>query len=212
MTKYLYLLIILSLASCAPKSDSLPNKQPADKSVKFLWRADKYDEQLKENFSALFIEENFCKTITDPEKAALGYVATFIGNECNWDGDPKDNRSNLKCRILSSLNLGYQCSEEHLGFLRRMFKNDTQVLQELNSENCPTSPDGATIQDTFDEILLTVNGNTILVSFKVTGVNLRDGESWTWNETDHFLIEKEGIKLVGKDKSEVRHSPIVLEG
>lgn len=212
MTKYLYLLIILSLASCAQKNDSLPNNQPADKSVKFLWRADKYDEQLKENFSTLFIDENFCKTITDPEKAALGYVATFIGNECNWDGDPKDNRSNLKCRILSSLNLGYQCSEEHLGFLRKMFKNDTQVLQELNSENCPTSPDGATIQDTFDEILLTVNGNTILVSFKVTGVNLRDGESWTWNETDNFLIEKEGIKLVRKDKSEVRHSPIILEG
>lgn len=222
--KYLYIATLVLLASCeqtnnnsdknegvnsdsvskTAENTSVRNFQLTDKTVKFLWRADKYDEALKDTFNSIFIDEAFCKTITDPERAALGYVATFIGNECNWDGDYKDDRSNLKCKILTALNLGYQCSDKHLGFLRQMFKNDTKVLEELKSDNCPTTPDGATIQDTFDEITLTVKGNKILVFFKANGVNTREGDSWSWTETDHFQLDNDNIKLIKKDESKVK--------
>ncbi len=223
--KYLQILAFLFFTACGQTSnnfdkDKVTNSDSSyrttenitnqdfkltDKKIKFLWRADKYDSTLKKTFYSIFINEDFCKTITNQERAALGYVATFIGNECGWDGDYKDDRRNLKCKILTALNLGYQCSDKHLGFLRQMFKNDIKVLEELKSGNCPTTPDGATIQDTFDEISLTVAGNEISVSFKASGINTREGDSWSWTETDHFQLDKDNIKLIKKDESKVKH-------
>lgn len=205
--KYLYIATIVLITSCGQTNNSdsvsktvenasVTNFQLADKTVKFLWRADKYDEALKDTFNSIFIDEEFCKTITDPERAALGYVATFIGNECWWDGEANDDRSNLKCKILSALNLGHQCSDKHLGFLRQWFKDDKKSLKEL--ENCPTIPYTSTIQDTFDEITLTVKGNKISVFFKANGVNTREGDSWSWAETDHFQLDGNNMKLIKK--------------
>jgi len=173
-----------------------------DTTVKFLWRDDKYDEALKDTFNSIFINDDYCKTISEPERAALGYVATFIGNECWWEGDYTDKRDNLKCEILTALNLGYQCSDKHLGFLRQWFKNDTKAIKEL--EACPTTPNTSTIQDTFDEITLTSKGNQITVFFKANGVNMREERSWTWSQTDYFQFDKDNIKLIKQDKSKVK--------
>lgn len=201
--KLLYITTLFLLASCGQiKSNSDKHKVAnvdtaetftlTDKTVKFLWR---------DSSASIVINENFCKTISDPEKAALGYVATFIGNECWWDGDYTDKRDNLKCEILTALNLGYQCSDKHLGFLRQWFKNDTTALKEL--EACPTTPNTSTIQDTFDEIILTTKGNEISVFFKATGVNMREEESWNWTETDYFQLDNDNIKLIKQNKSKV---------
>lgn len=220
MTKYCYILTILFIISCGQSrdksgkievvkgdtvyktKDQTENKlNLSDKKVKFLWRSYKLDEELKDTFNSIFINEDFCRTISDPERAALGYVATFIGSECWWDGDTNNDRSNLKCKILTALNLGYQCSDKHLSFLRQWFKNDNKSLKEL--ENCPTTPYTATIQNTFDEITLTVKGNKISVFFKANFVNMREGDSWSWTETDQFQFDKNNIKLIKKDKSKV---------
>lgn len=175
---------------------------PADTTVKFLWCANKYNEDLQDTVNSIFINEDYCKTITDPERAALGFVATFIGNECWWDGEAKDDRSNLKCKILTALNLGYQCSDQHLGFLRKWFRNDKQSIEKL--EDCPTTPYTSTIQDTFEEIYLTVKENIISVSFIANGINLREQRKWSWSETDYFQFENEQIRLIKIDKSEVK--------
>jgi hypothetical protein len=174
-----------------------------DKTVKFLWR-DQFVSASNDTFSSIYIDEEYCKKITNLEKAALGYVATFIGNECDWDGGYTEDLSNLKCKILTALNLGYQCSEKHLGFLRNMFKNDSKVLEELKSESCPKTPETSTDQDTFDLITLTVKGNQIIVYFEATGYFMRDGMVLSWNETHHFLVENNHISLTKKEKSEVK--------
>ncbi len=205
----LYLTTLLLLASCGQtKSNSNSNEMViadtvrtftlTDKTVKFLWR---------DSSSTMVINEAFCKTISDPEKAALGYVATFIGNDCRWDGDYTENRSNLKCEILTALNLGYQCSDKHLGFLRQWFKNDTTALKAL--EACPTTPNTSTIQDTFDEIVLTSKGNEISVFFQASGINMREEKSWSWSETDYFQLDNENIKLIRQDKSGVKSMKFV---
>ena len=173
-----------------------------DTTVKFLWCANKYDEELQDTINSIFINEEYCKTITDPERATLGFVATFIGNECWWDEEAKDDRSNLKCKILTALNLGYQCSDQHLGFLRKWFRNDKESLEKL--EDCSTTPYTSTIQDTFEEINLTIKENIISVSFKVNGINLREQNSWNWSETDYFQFDADNIKLIKIDKSKVK--------
>lgn len=173
----------------------------ADKSVKFLWRESRYDEELKDSFSTIVINEELCKTLTNPERAALGLVVTFVGSECKWDGEAKDDFSNLKCKALTALNLGYQCSEQHLGFLRRWFRNDSKSLKAL--KDCPTVPYTASSQNTFDYINLKVKDNIISVEFGANGVNMPMGESWSWTETDYFQFDKDNIWLTKKDESKI---------
>jgi hypothetical protein len=217
MIRYLYFLTIAFLVSCGQEhiiskkneaviKDSVgtPAKSTTltDKTVKFLWREDRYDPELKDTFNTIVINEELSKTLTEPEIAALGYVGTYIGSECQWDENDNNDRSNLKCKVLSALNLGYQCSDKHLGFLKRWFKNDKKVLEELNN-NCPIIPFTASSQETFSEIILTVNGDSIAVWFTATGVNMPMGESWRYSETDYFKLDNDNIRLIGKKQSEI---------
>lgn len=176
----------------------------ADSTMKFMWRDMVYDSALKESFYSIVVNQAYLESMTDPERAALGYVATFIGNECWWDGKANADRSNLDCKLITALGLGYQCSDEHLGFLRRWFADDQQVLDELEKSNCPTTPYTATIQNTFDEISLTVKNDSIIVSFQASGVNIREQRSWNWSETDYFKLTGGKLRLVKKDQSEER--------
>jgi hypothetical protein len=223
MTKYLYILTIVFLVSCgqtnsnsdkneAVNIDTVANINVAktaksftltDKTVKFLWREDRYDQELKDTFNTIVINEELCKTLTEPEIAVLGYIGTYIGSECQWDGECNDDRSNLKCKVLTALNLGYQCSDKHLGFLRKWFKNDKKVLAEFDY-NCPTTPFTASSQNTFDEIKLTVKGNDISVWFSVSGVNMPMGESWSYTETNYFQLDNDNIRLIKKEQSKVK--------
>ncbi len=177
---------------------------PDKNEVKFLWRGEKFDEEINQGVSSIFINEAFVNSISDEEKAALGFVATFIGNECSWDGGAKKDRSNLKCKILTALDLGYQCSDTHLGFLRNWFSKDTVALKKLAV--CRTMPDGATVQTTFDEINIITNDvqNTISVTYKVIGMNMRESKTWSYTQTDYFEYTKDTIKWVDSEKSEVK--------
>lgn len=173
----------------------------SNKTVKFLWRENIFDKKLKDTINKIFINDEFCKTISDPEKAALAYVATFVGNECEWDGKCNENRSNLKCKILTALDLGYQCSDKHLSFIRKMFKNDVKVLLEFK-EPCPTIPDGATNQNTFDEITLKIREKKIFIHFMVSGINTYEGHVWSYKQTNIFQIENDNsIKLININKT-----------
>lgn len=201
--KLLYISILFLATSCGQTNNNIPNQENiqtdstknftlTDKTIQFLWR---------DSNASIVINEAYCKTISDPEKAALGFVATFIGNECSWDGKMNDDRSNLKCKILTALNLGYQCSDRHLGFLKQWFKNDSASLQKLVS--CPTIPNTSTIQETFDEIIITTKQDEISIFFKASGINLREERDWTWSETNYFKLENGHIKLIKQDKSKV---------
>lgn len=177
----------------------------ADTTIYFMWRDLKYDSTLNNSFSSIFLNLEYINAMTNQEKAAIGYVSTFIGNECWWDGDANTDRSNLDCKIITSLGLGYQCSETHLGFLRKWFSSDKDVLSELENSNCPTTPYTATIQDTFDKIVLTTKGDSISVYYEASAVNLREQESWEWSETVYFSVTTNNLIIINKDKSEVKH-------
>lgn len=184
--------------------------QLADTTITFLWRDMKYDSSLYDSFNSIFINQDYLNSMSNAEKAALGYVATFIGNECWWDGDANHDRSNLDCKVISALGLGYQCSEEHLGFLRKWFSTDKRVLSELEKDNCPTTPYTSTIQNSFDEIIVKTKGNLIMLEYKVSAVNLREGQSSSWSEWAHFKISTNDVQLFEKHKSEVKQEKMIL--
>lgn len=181
-----------------------------NKKVKFLWREMRYVEDLDSEFNVITLDEEYIKTISEPEKAALAYLATSIGNECEWDGKANENRSNLKCKILWALDLGYQCSPKHLDFLRFWFRNNEDILKEL--ENCPTTPDGATVQDTFDEIDLEIKDNKITTFFKASGINMREEKSWSWTEKHFFEFKDNELILIKKDISPMEQGKFEVRG
>lgn len=172
-----------------------------DKNVKVLWRETLYDEALKTTINTLVLNKEYQKNITEPERAALGYVATFVGNECEWDsGSPDENRSNLDCKLLSYLDLGYQCSDKHLGFLNNWFSKDSVALNKL--KRCPTIPNSATKQSTFDEVSLKTNtqDQTIAISYKVEVINVRESSVSHYTKVDTFKYNSEGIILIDSEK------------
>jgi hypothetical protein len=183
----------------------------ADTTITFLWRELRHDPSVKAEVSILKLNTDYINSITDYEKAALGYVATFVGNECEWDGKATDDRSNLDCSILRALGLGYQCSEEHLGFLRETFANDQSTLIQLEDGNCPTVPNAATVQTAFDEIKISTASDQIIINFKAAGFNVRDQMGWNWSENITFQIVNEKLKVVQQEKSEVVQEKWVYE-
>jgi len=178
-----------------------------DTKTKVLWRDNDYDEALKTEISTMVLNKVYFENITAPEKAAIAYIASFIGNECEWDGKVNNDRSNLKCMIPTALNLGYQCSDEYLFFLRKWFAKDTKSLKKLLV--CITMPNTATIQTTFDEISIVTNANdqTILLIYNVKGFNTRDGNVWSYTQTDKFQYNPGTISLI--DSKIIEHEPLL---
>jgi hypothetical protein len=179
-----------------------------NKPITFLSRKTVYDEGIKAEVSSMVINQSFLQNITPPEKAALAFVAYDIGNECEGGYDSDGNGRVLWCRIVSALDLGHQCSDKQLNFLREWFAKDTVALKKL--ESCPTMPNTATIQTTFDEILIQKNitEKTITVSYRITGINMRESKSWQWSQTDVFEYDSEHIVLVDSKKSDVSEDDI----
>lgn len=177
--------------------------------VPFLWREQAYDASLQDSISTITIDQKLAEELTDAERAALDYVTTFIGSECDWDGKANPEFSNLKCKTLSALKLGYQCSIEHLDFLQHWFQNDQEVLIQLAS--CPRIPFTASSQQAFDEIYLTTQGDTIKVWFSASGVNLPMNATWEWTEENIFLVQDDAISLVRTNKSEVIRSELKFD-
>jgi len=173
-----------------------------DTTVLFLWR-ENIKDSTGHTYSTLVVNEAYCKTIPEPIKAAIAFTATFIGNECWWEDDaPNEDRTNLKCKILSVLDLGCQGSDTHLNFLNSWFANDKDCLEKLNS--IPTTPYTATIQDTFDEIKVAVKGNIITISFKARGMDIREDRKWKWKQTDSYAFSNNSLRLLKSNKPNLR--------
>lgn len=206
--KYLYIITLALFTSCnqannnTDKNEDIEAMSLTDKTVKFLWKQGSYDDEGNFKYMETVVDNELYKTLSEPEIAALGYVVTFIPSNCWWVGHFKGvHDTDMECYILSALDLGYQCSDKHLGFLREWFKNDTASLKKF--DECPKIPDTATNQGFFEEITLTTEGNKISVSFKPYWMSFGTGKSWSWSETNYFEFDGEHIKLIKQEESEV---------
>ncbi|MDP4221417.1 MAG: hypothetical protein Q8896_13360 [Bacteroidota bacterium] len=199
MTVLLSLFLLLSPKPAAPKISLLTTGPTKDTTITFLWREPRYLEDLQDTFSTIIINEEYCKVMSDAERAAIGFAAYNIGSECEWDGEATEGRTNLKCVVPSALGLGYQCSDTQITFLRTWFRNDPKSLKELNG--CPTTPNTSTIQDTFDEIKVTTKGDKIILTFKANGVNMREDEAWSWSEKITFKRDGDSLKITKHSRS-----------
>lgn len=161
--------------------------------LKVVWREDIYDPSIKGHVNVIKLDESYFAKVTEPEKAVLGYLASTIGNECYADG----SKENVKCKILTALNLGYQCSESNKSFLKNWFRDNAYIVSQI--ENCkPTLP--ATIEKTFEEIKISTEDNTIKVELKGLKLNIKENTSSNWSENLSFKVDGDKVSLVDRTK------------
>ncbi len=160
---------------------------------KIVWREDVYDPAIKGNVNVIKLDDNYFANISGPEKAVLGYLASTIGNECFADG----SMQNVKCKILSALNLGYQCSQESKSFLKNWFRDDAAILNQI--ENCkPTL--ASTIEKTFDEVKISSADNIIKVELKGLKLNIKENTASKWSESMSFKVDGDKVTLQERTK------------
>ncbi len=185
------------------KADNFSDKPALDKPVyvesgvmlKVIWREDVYDPSLKGTVNVIKLDESYFSGITEPERAVLGYLASTIGNECYAE----TGNQNVKCKILTALNMGYQCSEENKTFLKNWFRDDASIVSQI--ENCkPTVP--STVEKTFDEVKISTADNTIKVELKGLKLNIKENSASKWSESMSFKIDGDKVTLLERTKKQ----------
>lgn len=128
--------------------------------------------------------------LSDAERAAVGYVATVVGSQCDWTKSPNaiGEKGHMECKLTKALGLGLQCEEAHKSFLKEWLGDD------LPSE-CWKIPITAYAQAVLDEVTLSAEGPRITVAFKATGTTGPGGKAWKWSETLVFEPRGERLKL-----------------
>ena len=140
----------------------------------------------------LILDEDDLATMTDPERAAVGYLATTIGTDCDWAGKGGEN---LDCKLTTALDLGYQCSARHRQYLEKWLGDDRPA-------QCVKRPITAFTQTAFNWLTITTVGRKITVAYAAQGVSLQDRRSWSWEET--IVFEKqpgERLELVKRTRT-----------
>jgi|GEM_PF-3707301 len=170
------------------KADFIKSAPLKDKKIKFFW----YDNQVD---PGTLINKEYCKTMSEPERAALGYIAMLEATL----GSIYYDKGNEECSIHSALNFDEQCSEKYKTYMQFWFRNDPESLDRII--NCYiTYAEGSNIC-TFNEITVTVKGKTIYITFGANCSN-RDICDCNWTEKITFLADKDNIKIIDWKKSE----------
>jgi len=84
--------------------------------------------------------------------------------------------------------------------LRKWFKNDKKSLERLT--DCSAIPYTASSQSTFDYIDIITKGDTIKITFKASGFNMRYQESWSSKVENTFILKNDNLVFVKSIESE----------
>ncbi|WP_264529465.1 hypothetical protein [Flavobacterium sp. N502540] len=195
--RLLFLILVLSFNYSVFSQTNEPhniNQKPDNKTVppqtdyiKILW----LNKQ-----GVLQLNEDYIKTLTDPQRAALGFVTTGVDHDCYWDSDKKADESNLKCKFLWALNLGYQCSETHLGFLKQWFKEDPEVLGRL--QYCSKNETTPKNKEFFLWLKMATTDNNIKIIYSAVGIDNDANSNWKWTEASSYSYTNTGIKQISR--------------
>ena len=166
-----------------------------DTTIKAVWREDVYDSKMKTHVNVIRLNEQYFTNISEPEKAVLGYLASTVGNECYADG-----KSDVKCKLLTALSLGSQCSETNKQFLSSWFKNEPDILKQV--ENCKPMLPGSNIEKTFDVVKITTSGDIIKVSVKGLKLNIKENSAASWSENISFRVNGDNLSVVERTKKD----------
>jgi hypothetical protein len=174
------------------------NLSSMDKSVKFFWEEHIYDPKnryaINDSVVVFRFNEDFLKTISEPDKAVLAYVATF-GDSDNCESSNECEKG-VKCKIVTALDLGCQCSSKHFDFLHKWFNKKAEVFQD---GRCYQRPSTATRRLVFSQIDLNIKGNVFTVLYKGRGNT--SNEAWNFDGTEVFQLKDNKLTVLDSKHS-----------
>jgi hypothetical protein len=189
---FLYLVVMALTWACnkSSTSETFPPLQDCLSEDRLTWTeiAKSVQKNENENFT-LYFDQRQLDSLKDEEKAALGYVLSFVGNECQRDYTHEENL--VACSLALALGLGYQCRDQHLNFLKYWFRFDKESLEGL--EFCYETPNTATLQTELSLLKMAQCGRWIIIDMKADGMFLREDEFWEVEE--RFIFEKRSKHL-----------------
>lgn len=192
-----FFLFFLSFYSCTFSQTSPSNSEKQRQEIKTTENQVDYIKILwLDKKGVLKLNEDYIKTLTDPQRAALGFVTTGVDHDCYWDSDKKADESNLKCKFLWALNLGYQCSETHLGFLKQWFKEDPEVLGRL--QYCSKNETTPKNKEFFLWLKMATTDNNIKIIYSAVGIDNDTNSNWKWTEASSYSYTNTGIKRISR--------------
>lgn len=128
----------------------------------------------------LVLDGEALSCLSDAERAAIAYVATSVGTECEWaPGTDLSAPEHMDCKLTTALGLGYQCEEKHKALLVEFFGAEIPA-------RCAKVPITAFSQTALLDLSLGHEGQTITVTYKAATTTGPMGEAWTWSETIGF--------------------------
>jgi hypothetical protein len=167
-----------------------------DKSIPFFWE-ERHDDPknqgaIGDSVLVFRLNDAFLKSMSEPEKAVLAYVATFADSDnCDFSTEC-DGKNGIQCKIITALGLGCQCSSQHFEFLHQWFEPKAAVFQE---GHCYQRPLTASRRILFSKINLTVQGMVLSVGYE--GRGMTPNERWDFKGTEVFQLKEH--HLVGID-------------
>ena len=119
--------------------------------------------------------------LRDAERAAVAYLATTIGSNCEWTRAPTADgqAGSMRCALTDALGLGEQCGEKHRVLVMGWLGDDAP-------SSCAKIPTTAFSQTTFDELRLSHDGREIVVSYAAVHTDGPGGSTAAWSETIVF--------------------------
>ena len=177
--------------------------------TKLLWRTIEFDEKFGIALNKIVLNMACIDTLSDQEKAAIAYLAAPMGNDCDWE-DPNIQRAdNLKCVIISALDLGYQCSDGHVGLIKKWFKTDEKVMSQIN--DCELMPRTSTSLNGFYYINLARNKNIFIVTYDGFGIGTTNRIGFEWSAEVIFELKEDEVVLLDFNETRIHEAPINVE-
>jgi hypothetical protein len=166
--------------------------------IKIVWWQDAVAGH-PEIHEGLTIDTAYLSSAPENIKAIIAYYSARAGTECWWANDKaNENFSNLDCRHTKALGLGYQGSEAHMSLIKKWFKNEPDLIKDV--ENFYNVPFTATVQNSIDNLTILINGNIVTVECVISGMNIREDTSWELKGLDVFEMNRDFIKVVSRTK------------
>jgi len=66
------------------------------------------------------------------------------------------------------------------------------------------------IQESFEEILIHLEGDEIVVKFVGNGMNLTENYFYRWIEADYFILTNDNLELIDQDKEKIKSDTLFL--
>jgi uncharacterized protein len=139
--------------------------------------------------------------LSDGMRAILAMYALQNGAGCAGGNE------NIRCSLTDSLNVGAQCSKEHVNLIRTWFRQSIPKLGGYGDDvykniqtpggleaGCYKKPDGATFQSIWDIIRVTQNGNHVIVD--AHGTWLAREKTGSFRYLTEYRINKDSVTVI----------------